>query len=127
MFNLESLERDEIRLEAATGHNNKKHAYPKYNGTFVNKNDGIYDHNCCICRMIYKRFHVLNFPFMVESVASWMPKEWIGVTFQHGWELHQTIDALPAREQKPPTTYCCIYEMQVCDDTTTALRKHSQK
>ncbi|ETO10095.1 hypothetical protein RFI_27277, partial [Reticulomyxa filosa] len=78
----EALQQDEERLMEQSRHLTDLHAYPLHNRRFKNRENGVFDQKCPICRMIYRRFDVLNFPFMIEAVAEWMPKEWIGMTFK---------------------------------------------
>ena len=63
--NIEALKTDEKRLMESCRHDIDKHAYPVHNGTFRNYNS-VYKQDCCICRMTYRRFDILNFPFLLE-------------------------------------------------------------
>lgn len=57
--------------------------------------------------------HPLIRSFKIISVGTFLPENFINLTFLNGEELHKKMDMLDSRKRKPPTTYCLIYSLTV--------------
>jgi hypothetical protein len=53
----------------------------------------------------------------LNTKSTIVPEDWIDREFKNGFDLHSEIDKLEWRRNKPPCSYCCIYNMTILDDT----------
>ncbi|ARF08823.1 DEAD/SNF2-like helicase [Catovirus CTV1] len=89
----------------------------------------IKQNNDSMKRLKTQRHDPINYPIKVTGIGkskkgnSVVPESWLGREFESAEKLHNEMNNLDWRKNKPAVNFCCIYSMSLMDNNNSWMKK----